>query len=156
LAHFKLEDTHLYTVLFEAAEKNSELKHTLEFFAKDMAGVSTEMMRFFEQCHNGGTHHQKTQDIGNILFLLQTRIRREEDTLYAVFDKLQAAARIMVARQIIDSRLSMGAFCDDDPVARLRRSSGCHPAPEPDLGNEYFSQVRDSQKISLQSNPAPV
>ncbi|ODT46173.1 MAG: hypothetical protein ABS70_01385, partial [Nitrospira sp. SCN 59-13] len=91
LAHFKLEDTLLYPVLFEAAERNAELKHTLQFLAKDMAGVSKEVMSFFEQYHIGVTHHHTTQDIGNILFLLQTRIRREEDTLFAEFDKLKAA-----------------------------------------------------------------
>ncbi len=104
LAHFKLEDTLLYPVLFEAAETNTDLKHTLEFLAKDMAGVSKEVMSFLGQCHNGGKQHQETQDIGNILFLLQTRIRREEDTLFAEFDKLKAAARTMVAIQIPDSR----------------------------------------------------
>jgi hypothetical protein len=38
LAHLKLEDTHLYPVLFEAAKKNGELKQTLALLAKDMAG----------------------------------------------------------------------------------------------------------------------
>lgn len=107
LAHFKLEDTHLYPVLFEAAEYNADLKRTLEFLAKDMAGVSKEVMSFFEPCHNAGRHHQPTRDIGNILFLLQTRIRREEDTLYDEFDRLKAAARTMVAVQIPDSRSSL-------------------------------------------------
>jgi hypothetical protein len=104
LAHFKLEDTLLYPVLFEAAETNADLKHTLEFLAKDMAGVSKEVMSFFDQCHIGGMHHHTTQDLGTILFLVQTRIRREEDTLFAEFDKLKAAARTMVAIQIPDSR----------------------------------------------------
>lgn len=111
LAHFKLEDTLLYPVLLEAAETNVELKRTLEMLAKDMAGVPTEMMSFFEQCDNRDQQRQTTLEIGNILFLLQTRIRREEDTLYAEFDKLRTAARIMVARQMTDSRLSMGASC---------------------------------------------
>ncbi|MBA5874735.1 MAG: hypothetical protein GDA66_09335 [Nitrospira sp. CR1.2] len=111
LAHFKLEDTLLYPVLFEAAEKNTELKYTLQFLEKDMAGVSKVMMSFFEQCHIGSTHHHTTVDVGNILFLLQTRIRREEDTLFAEFDKLRTAARIVVARQITDSGLPMGASC---------------------------------------------
>ncbi len=62
LAHFKLEDTLLYPVLFEAAEKNTELKYTLQFLEKDMAGVSKVMMSFFEQCHIGSTHH--THDSG--------------------------------------------------------------------------------------------
>lgn len=111
LAKFKLEDRHLYPVLFEAAEKNLGLKHTLQFLAKDMAGISKEVMSFFEQCHISRTHHHPTLDIGNILFLLQTRIRREEDTLFAEFDKLRTAARIVVAQQITDSGLSMGASC---------------------------------------------
>lgn len=109
LAHFKLEDTHLYPILFEAAEYNADLKRTLDFLAKDLAGVSKEVMSFFEQCHKAGRHHQPTQDIGNILFLLQTRIRREEDTLYDEFDRLKAAARTMVAVQIPDSRHSIWA-----------------------------------------------
>ena len=107
LAHFKLEDTLLYPVLFEAAEKNTELKYTLQFLEKDMAGVSKEVIGFFDQFHISGTHHHTTQDIGNILFLLQTRIRREEDTLFAEFDKLKAAARTIVAVQIPDSRSSI-------------------------------------------------
>ncbi len=107
LAHLKLEDTLLYPVLLDAAEKNVELKHTLEFLAKDMAGVSKEVMRFLEQYHIGATHHHTAQDIGHILFLLQTRIRREEDTLFAEFDKLKTAARTMAAVQIPDSRCSI-------------------------------------------------
>lgn len=103
LAHFKLEDTLLYPVLFEAAETNVELKRTLEMLAKDMAGVSNELMSFFEQCDRRGHQRQSTQDIGNILLLLQTRIRREEDILYKEFDTLRAAARTMVARQMTDS-----------------------------------------------------
>lgn len=94
----------MYPTLFQAAEKSVELKHTLDFLAKDMAGVSKEVMSFFEQYHIGGTQHHTTQDIGKILFLLQTRIRREEDTLFAEFDKLKTAARTMVAGQIADSR----------------------------------------------------
>ncbi len=61
LAHLKLEDTLLYPVLFEAAETNVELKHTLQFLGKDMAGVSKEVMSFFEQYHIGATHHHTTQ-----------------------------------------------------------------------------------------------
>jgi len=72
-----------------------------------MAGVSKEVIGFFDQFHISGTHHHTTQDIGNILFLLQTRIRREEDTLFAEFDKLKAAARTIVAVQIPDSRSSI-------------------------------------------------
>lgn len=112
LAHLKLEDTLLYPVLFEAAEKNVELKYTLEFLAKDMMGVSKEVMNFFEQYHIGRTHHHTTKDIANILFLLQTRIRREEDTLFAEFDKLKTAARTMVAVQIADSRHSIRPSSD--------------------------------------------
>ena len=110
LAHFKLEDTLLYPVLFEAAQKNVELKYTLEFLAKDMMGVSKEVMNFLEQCHIGGTHRHTTKDIANILFLLQTRIRREEDTLFAEFDRIKAASRITVASQITDSHHSISAF----------------------------------------------
>ncbi|ULA60260.1 MAG: hypothetical protein LZF60_220177 [Nitrospira sp.] len=109
LAHFKLEDTLLYPILFDAAQKNTELKHTLEILGKDMTGVSKEVMSFFEQYHIGEKPHHTTQDLGNILFLLQTRIRREEDTLYAEFDKIKAATRIMVAGQTADSRRSIWA-----------------------------------------------
>ncbi len=109
LAHLRLEDTLLYPVLFEAAETNTELRHTLQFLEHDMAGVSREVMSFFEQCHINGSHHHRTQDIGQILFLLQTRIRREEDTLFAEFDKLKAAARTRIAGQTADSRHSIWA-----------------------------------------------
>jgi hypothetical protein len=39
LLTFKLEEAKLYPVLFKAAEKNAELKHTLAMLAKDMEGV---------------------------------------------------------------------------------------------------------------------
>ena len=107
LAHFKLEDTLLYPVLFEAAEHNAELKQTLAVLAKDMAGVEKEVMSFFEQFHISGTPQQLTKDIGHIRLLLQTRISREEDTLYEAFDKLKVAARSRTAEHITESRHSM-------------------------------------------------
>ena len=57
LAHFKLEETLLYPVVFEAVETNVELKRTLEMLAKDMAGVSNELLSLFEQCDRRG-HRQ--------------------------------------------------------------------------------------------------
>ncbi|ULA68832.1 MAG: hypothetical protein LZF62_380018 [Nitrospira sp.] len=42
--------------------------------------------------------------------LLQTRIRRKEDTLYKEFDKLRASARATVTEQTTDSRASTKGF----------------------------------------------
>ena len=92
LAHFKLEEAKLYPVLFKAAETNVGLKHTLAMLAKDMEGASKEVMTFFEQCDKSGDAIQLATSFGNVLSLLKTRIRREEETLYKEFDQLAAAA----------------------------------------------------------------
>jgi hypothetical protein len=67
-------------------------------------------MSFFEECDKVGHQLPTTLDIGKILFLLQTRIRREEDALYKEFDKLRASARATVTEQTTDSRASTKGF----------------------------------------------
>lgn len=53
LAHLKKEDDELYPVLNKAAEKDPSLKQTLEFFAKDMAGVSKTAIDFLINIQRG-------------------------------------------------------------------------------------------------------
>lgn len=92
LAHFKLEETQLYPALFKAAEQNVALKQTLAMLAKDMEGVSKEVLSFFEKCDKSDDQLRLATDFGRVVFLLKTRIRREEETLYKEFDNLKAAA----------------------------------------------------------------
>ncbi len=49
LSHLKKEDERLYPVLRKAAESDGNLKMTLDTFAKDMEGISTAVMQFFEK-----------------------------------------------------------------------------------------------------------
>ena len=88
LAHLKKEDDRLYPVLKKAAEKNPELKKTLDIFAADMAGISSAAISFFTKYAQGGSGIEFAKDIGSLFSTLKTRIRKEEEYLYKEYDKL--------------------------------------------------------------------
>lgn len=88
LAHLKKEDTHLYPVLRKAAEKDEILKQTLDLFAKDMDEISNAALRFFSKYATGGEGTEFARDFGGLYATLQGRIRREENNLYKVYEKL--------------------------------------------------------------------
>ncbi|MGZ3789184.1 MAG: hemerythrin domain-containing protein [Bacteriovorax sp.] len=88
LAHLKKEDNELYPVLKKAAEKDAKLKSTLEIFASDMAGISGFAMEFFTTYADGGEGIKFAGDWGKLYATLAGRIRKEESTLYAEYNKL--------------------------------------------------------------------
>jgi iron-sulfur cluster repair protein YtfE (RIC family) len=90
LAHLKKEDTFLYPEMRMAAEKNPQLKQTLEIFAKDMEKVTTQVLEFFGKYQNGGTGIEFAKDLGAVMTVLANRIQREESALYPEFDKLKS------------------------------------------------------------------
>lgn len=88
LAHLKKEDEQLYPVLYKAAEKDLSLKQTLEFFAKDMAGVSKNAIDFFDKYSRGDSGIEFAKDFGRLFAALKSRIRREEDIIYREYERL--------------------------------------------------------------------
>lgn len=88
LAHLKKEDTFLYPELKKAAATDSRLKATIDTFATDMDKISKAAIDFFAKWEKGGDGMEFAKDIGNLIAVLQGRIRREESSLYPEYDKL--------------------------------------------------------------------
>ena len=88
LAHLSLEDKELYPVLKKAAESDDSVKSTLDIFAKDMEEISKTALSFFGKYSQGGDSLEFAKELGRLLAALRNRIGREEDVLYAQYDKL--------------------------------------------------------------------
>lgn len=88
LDHLRKEDLELYPVLRTAAAKNPAVKGTLDTFAADMADTSNLAIAFFKKCDQGGTDHDLSKEFGLLIAKLRSRIRREEELLYPLFEQL--------------------------------------------------------------------
>ena len=88
LSHLKKEDEQLYPVLRESAKKDTALKRTLDMFAKDMEKISKSVLEFFDKYSEGGSGMEFAVDYGRFFAALSSRIRREEDILYAKYNEI--------------------------------------------------------------------
>jgi len=88
LSHLKKEDEQLYPVLHESAKKDTALKRTLDMFAKDMEEISKSVLEFFDKYSEGGSGMEFAKDYGRFFAALSSRIRREEDILYAKYNEI--------------------------------------------------------------------
>ncbi|MCP4265520.1 MAG: hemerythrin domain-containing protein [Candidatus Brocadiaceae bacterium] len=88
LAHLNKEDKELYPVLNKAAESDSGLKNTLDFYAKDMDTISKAALEFFEKYSTGGSGLEFAKDFGTLFATLSLRINKEESILYKKYDEL--------------------------------------------------------------------
>lgn len=88
LAHLKIEDVDLYPILRKAAETDMSIKSTLNVLAQDMDVVSKAALDFFAKYEKGGDAMEFSRDYTKIYMALTTRIRREEENLYPIFDKI--------------------------------------------------------------------
>lgn len=87
LAHLGKEDTHLYPELNAAAATDPKVKTTLEIFGKDMAKISKAALDFFAKYESGvASEFDFSRDFGGLLATLATRIRKEEEQLYPLYD----------------------------------------------------------------------
>ncbi len=90
LGHLKKEDDKLYPVLKEAAKDDPSLQTTLDLFAKEMEEVSALVLRFFDKySQSGASGMEFARDFGQLSARLGSRIRKEENILYAEYDKLR-------------------------------------------------------------------
>lgn len=90
LAHLRKEDIDLYPVLKTAALKDARLKETLELFASDMADISQVAISFFKKCEQPRAGLDWAHDFGLVVSRLRSRIRREEELLYPLYEKIMA------------------------------------------------------------------
>jgi len=90
LTHLQEEDAELYPRLKELARSDENIKKTLDIFAKDMEGITTAAMAFFDKYTHESTDIEFFKDIGRILAALTDRIRKEESTLYRIYDEAEA------------------------------------------------------------------
>ncbi|MES0490018.1 MAG: hemerythrin domain-containing protein [Leptospirales bacterium] len=85
--HLKKEDELLYPKLKELAQSDEGIKKTLDTFAKDMEGITTSAMEFFDKYTHQSSDIEFFKDIGRFLAALTDRIRKEENTLYRIYDE---------------------------------------------------------------------
>ena len=88
LSHLKNEEQQFYPALIKAAENSESLRGILDIFTQEMTKVSGQVLEFFEKYAQGGSGLEFAKDFGNITALLSMRIRREENILFAEYDKL--------------------------------------------------------------------
>ena len=88
LAHLKKEDAQLYPTLNKAAASDSNLKRTLDLFAKDMDVISKTALDFFKKYAKGGSGLEFAKDFGRLYATFTQRVRKEENTIYAKYDEL--------------------------------------------------------------------
>ena len=89
LAHLKKEDEQLYPVLIEAAERDADLKLTLEVFASDMNIVSKAALDFFDKYSEGVQQQTIANDFRRLFTLLSQRIIKEENIIFTKYDELK-------------------------------------------------------------------
>ncbi len=91
LAHLKHEDAEFYPALIRAAATDQKLQATLTVLQKDMENVAKVALDFFAKYENGGPAAEFAKDFSLVRFALATRIRREEERLYPLYDQLKSA-----------------------------------------------------------------
>jgi hypothetical protein len=90
LSHLKLEDAELYPALQKAAETDLKVRATLEVLAIDLAGIAKAAMQFFDKYEKVAPPNEFLKDFSDLHSALALRIRREESTLYTLFDELES------------------------------------------------------------------
>lgn len=87
LAHLGKEDSKLYPELKAAAKSDPKVNTTLATFGKDMDKISRAALEFFSKYEKGVTSEfEFSKDFGGLVALLGTRIRKEEEQLYPLYE----------------------------------------------------------------------
>lgn len=88
LAHLEKEDLHIYPLLKSKAEKDPELKQTLEFYVTNIEEISKGALDFFKKYSKKESGFEFGKDFGNLYATLSLRIAKEEAVLYEKFNEL--------------------------------------------------------------------
>jgi hypothetical protein len=87
-AHLKHEEVELYPVLRKAAETDEEIRTTLKVLASNMEGVAKAAVEFFDKHESGSDPKACLADLAKLMAALGTRVRREEESLYSIYDRV--------------------------------------------------------------------
>ena len=87
LAHLKKEDLELYPKLKEAAKQNEEIDRKVNNFGKDMEEITKFTLQFFDKMENNQySPIEYAKDFGKLVTILSSRISREENILYPLYE----------------------------------------------------------------------
>ncbi len=89
LAHLEIEDDQMYPALQKEAEKNKNLKNTLDLFAMDMENVSKVVQGFFDKYSEELSGDELQKDFENLYTALSKRISNEEESLYEEYEYMK-------------------------------------------------------------------
>ncbi|MCP4374099.1 MAG: hemerythrin domain-containing protein [Deltaproteobacteria bacterium] len=89
LAHLEIEDDQMYPALQKEAEKNKNLKNTLDLFAMDMENVSKVVQGFFDKYSEELSGEELQKDFENLYTALSKRISNEEESLYEEYEYMK-------------------------------------------------------------------
>ncbi len=89
LAHLEIEDDQMYPALQKEAEKNKNLKNTLDLFAMDMENVSKVVQVFFDKYSEELSGDELQKDFENLYAALNKRISNEEESLYEEYEYMK-------------------------------------------------------------------
>lgn len=85
-AHLAGENRELYPALRRAADKNENVRKTMDLFAKDMEGIALTAKLFFTKYSQGSSGLEFAKDFGRLYATLTERIRKEENILYRLYE----------------------------------------------------------------------
>ncbi len=89
LAHLEIEDDQMYPALQKEADKNKNLKNTLDLFAMDMENVSKVVQGFFDKYSEELSGDELQKDFENLYTALNKRISNEEESLYEEYEYMK-------------------------------------------------------------------
>lgn len=87
LVHLKKEDQELYPKLKDAAKQNEEIDRKVNNFGKDMEEITKFTLQFFDKMENNQySSLEYAKDFGKLVTILSSRISREENILYPLYE----------------------------------------------------------------------
>ncbi len=89
LAHLEIEDDQMYPALQKEADKNKNLKNTLDLFAMDMENVSKVVQDFFDKYSEELSGEELQKDFEDLYTALNKRISNEEESLYEEYEYMK-------------------------------------------------------------------
>lgn len=89
LDHLQKEDERIYPMLRRAAQRDDDLRQTLEFYATNMSEITEAALHFFDKYANGGSGIEFGQDFGALYSALSLRVAKEEAAIYKRYEELQ-------------------------------------------------------------------
>jgi DUF438 domain-containing protein len=81
VAHLKREDTKLYPEM----QRYEETRALGETYSKEMRGISSEILAFFDSLEGGMAGIEFARQMGRVISHLRQRMTREEVRLYPAF-----------------------------------------------------------------------